>query len=49
MKQKGVYPYDYMSSVDKFNDTQLPAKDDFYSILTDEGITDKSYSHAQNG
>lgn len=49
MKQKGVYPYDFMSSVDnKFNDTQLPLKDDFFSILTDKGITGKSYSHAQN-
>ena len=31
MKQKGVYPYDYMSSFDKFNEKQLPKKD-FYSI-----------------
>lgn len=48
MNQKGVYPYDYRSSVDRFNDTQLPSKDNFYSILTDEGITGESYSHAQN-
>ena len=33
MKQKGVYPYDYMNSVDKFNDKQLPSKDDFYSTI----------------
>lgn len=34
MKQKGVYPHDYMNSVDKFNDIkQLPSKDDFYSII----------------
>lgn len=26
MKQKGVYPYDYMSCVDKLNDTKLPTK-----------------------
>ena len=32
MKKKGVYPYDYMDSFTKFNDTQLPQKDDFYSI-----------------
>ena len=24
MKQKGTYPYDYMDSFQKFNDTQLP-------------------------
>ena len=47
MKQKGVYPYDYMDSKEKFNDQQLPSKDDFYSMSTDEGITDDGYTHAQ--
>ena len=47
MKQKGVYPYDYMDSVERFNDQQLPSKDEFYSILTDEGIRDEQYTHAQ--
>ena len=41
MKKKGVYPDDYMDSFEKFNDEQLPPKDAFYSILTDEGISDK--------
>ena len=36
MKQKGVYPYDYMDSFSKFDKTQLPTKEEFYSILTDE-------------
>ena len=26
MKQKGVYPYDYMDNFDKFIETQLPNK-----------------------
>lgn len=47
MKQKGVYPYDYMDSLDKFNNTQLPSKDDFYSMQT-EGFTDESYAHAKH-
>jgi len=25
-KRKSVYPYDYMNSFDKFNDTTLPTK-----------------------
>jgi len=29
MKRKGVYPYDYMNSFDKFNDTTLPLKKNF--------------------
>ena len=40
MRKKVVYPYDYMNSVLKFNDTQLPKREDFYSSLTDEGIND---------
>ena len=47
MKQKVVYPYDYMDSVERFNDQQLPSKEEFYSILTDEGISDEQYQHAQ--
>ena len=42
MKQKGIYPYDYMDSEETFHDQQLPSKDLFYSLLTDEGITDGS-------
>ena len=37
-KKKGVYPYDFMDSFQKFGDEKLPSKDAFYSILTDEGI-----------
>ena len=47
MKQKGVYPYDYMDSFKKFDDQQLPSKEEFYSILTDEGISDEQYQHDQ--
>ena len=47
MKKKGVYPYDYMDSFQKFGDQQLPQKKEFYSILTDEGISDEQYQHAQ--
>ena len=48
MKQKGVYPYDYMDSFDKFNKTELPTKEEFFSILSNEHITDEDYKHAQN-
>lgn len=33
MKQKGVYPYDFMDSFEKFDKTELPQKEKFYSIL----------------
>ena len=48
MTKKGVYPYDYMDSFEKFQDIKLPNKNDFFSILNNEGITDEDYQHAQN-
>ena len=47
MKQKGTYPYDYMDSFQKFNDTHLPIKKDFFSILYNQHITHEQYDHAQ--
>ena len=47
MVRKGVYPYDYMDSFDKFNE-KLPPKEEFYSILNDEHISDEDYEHVCN-
>ena len=44
--RKGVYPYEYMYSWDKFEEKQLPSKDEFYSKLNMSGISEKDYSHA---
>ena len=35
-----VYPYEYMNHWEKFNETLLPEKEDFYSHLIMEDITD---------
>ena len=43
MVRKGVYPYDYMDSFDKFNE-KLPSKEEFYSILNNEHISDEDYA-----
>ena len=45
-KQKGIYPYDYIDSVDKFNETALPPIEKFYSILKASDISQKEYEHA---
>ena len=45
--QKGVYPYEYMDDWEKFNETSLPEKEDFYSHLNMEDITDADYAHAK--
>ena len=31
--RKGVYPYQYMGSWKRFNETELPSKDTFYNRL----------------
>ena len=46
LKQKGFYPYEYMDSEEKFNDTKLPPREVFYSKLSGKGITEKDYKHA---
>ena len=48
LTRKGVYPYDYVSSLDKLSEKQLPPKEEFYSKLNDEDISDEDYQHAIN-
>ena len=36
-----------MDSWEKFNETELPPKKDFYSNLNLENISDEDYTHAQ--
>ena len=47
LKRKGVFPYDYISSLSKLDVTPLPEKDSFYSKLYDNNITDDEYNHAR--
>ena len=49
MSQKGkhLYPYDFIDSFEKFDQTELPTKDQFCSILNDQHITDDEYDHAK--
>ena len=47
MKQKGFYPYDYMTNFEKFKE-ELPSKEKFYSLLTDQKISDKEHQHILN-
>ena len=48
LKQKGFYPYEYMNTEEKFNDTKLPPREAFYSKLSGRGIKEKDYKHAWN-
>ena len=45
--RKGVYHYEYMGDWEKFNETSLPEKEDFYSNLDMEDIADANYVHGK--
>ena len=46
--RKGVYPYEYMDSWERFNEISLPSKKHFYSNLNMEDIDDIDYRHGNN-
>ena len=46
--RKGVYPYEYMDEWEKFNEATLPEKEEFYSNLNLEDITDADYMHGKS-
>ena len=45
--RKGVYYYEYMDNWERFNETALPEKEEFYSNLSIGDITDADYMHAE--
>ena len=47
MLRKVVYHYEYIDDWGKFKETTLPEKDNFYSRLNMEDITDADYVHAK--
>ena len=44
--RKGIYPYEYMDSWDKFKETSLSSIEKFYSNLNMSGVSDGDYEHA---
>ena len=45
--RKSIYPYGYVDSWERFNETSLPDKEAFYSSLNVEDITDVDYRYAK--
>ena len=43
VKEKGIYPYEYMNSFKKFKENKLPDKNFFFSSLKDCEINEKEY------
>ena len=48
VKEKGVYPYEYMDSFKRFNEDKLPDKCVFFSSLKDKYISKEEYDTAIN-
>ena len=48
VKEKGVYPYEYMGSFKKFSEDKLPNKCEFFSSLKDKYVSEKDYSGTAN-
>ena len=48
VKQKGVYPYEYMDSFKKFSENKLPDRCKLFSSLKDKCISEKDYLKANN-
>ena len=47
MLKKGVYPYEYMDEWEKFNETKLTEKEEFYSNLNMEDSAEADYMHEE--
>jgi hypothetical protein len=48
LARKGVFMYDYVDSLDKLEERNLPDIASFYSKLNESGISKKDYDHAVN-
>ena len=46
IRRKCIYPYDYMDSFDRFDESKLPSQDEFFSKLSDSPCSDSEYTHA---
>ncbi|CAB3995446.1 Gastrula zinc finger, partial [Paramuricea clavata] len=45
--QKGIFPYEFLSSAKKLKTKQLPEKKDFYSTLYESEVSDEDYERAR--
>lgn len=46
--RKGIFPYEYVDSFEKFKETKLPPREAFFSKIRGETVSVEDYNHAQN-
>ena len=47
VSRKGIFPYSWFDDEAKMTETGLPPREDFFSNLTEEGVSEEDYSHAK--
>ena len=47
MLRKRAYPYEYIDTWEKFDETSTRPKEAYYSKLNEDGISDADYAHVQ--
>ena len=47
VKRKGVYPYEYIDSLERLEENKLPPQESFYSTLKGKDISNEKYAHAK--
>ncbi len=45
--RKGIFPYDWINSWNKFNRIELPPRKDFYLLLSQQNISKEDYKRIQ--
>ena len=47
LTRKGIYPYSYMDSFERFKETRLPSKEAFFNDLTKKDISEEDFDFAE--
>ena len=47
LQRKGIYPYEYIDTIQKLDEKNLPPEEAFYNSLKNESITSNDYQTAQ--
>ena len=48
LTKKGIYPYDYFDSSEKYDELELPKKEKFFNRLNNKNVSNDDYKHALN-
>ena len=47
LERKGVFPYEYVDDWNKYNETEFPSKENFYSNLNNSNINNSDYEYGK--